>query len=313
MRAAVLQEYGTPRCGEFDDPTPSGEQIVLDVCAAGVNPFDVLVSSGSFYIKPASLPCVVGLDGVGRLEDGRTVYFESTVSPYGAAAERTLVEPHSIIDVPDGLDVAVAASLGNAGLAAWLSLEWCAELAPGETVLVLGATGTVGRLAVQMAKLLGAGRVIAAGRDPQRLHRAIELGADASVMLERADTTERLAEAAGGGTDVIIDLLWGAPAGLAVQTAARGSRIVQVGSAAGLQASFPAAIVRSKAVAILGYANYHAPRAERHSAYRRIAEHAAAGRITVDLERVPLANVETAWERQRSGASHKLVLIPEAA
>jgi len=208
------------------------------------------------------------------------------------------------------LDDAVAAALGNAGLAAWLSLQWRAKLAPGETVLVLGATGTVGRIAVQVAKLLGAGKVIAAGRDPDRLRRATELGADASVELAAADSPQRMAEAVGMGADVILDLLWGAPAALAVQAAKRGARLVQVGNGAGAEASFPADILRSKAMAILGYANYHVPREERHSAYRRLARHAADGEIAVDLDRVSLEDVAPAWERQRTGAPHKLVLIP---
>lgn len=310
MRAAVLREYGTPRYGEFDDPVATGGRLVLDVLAAGVNPFDVLVSTGNFYVKPESLPCVVGLDGVGRLPDGRRVYFDSHVAPYGAAAERTLVEPEAIVELPPGLDNAVAAALGNAGLAAWLSLQWRAKLAPGETVLVLGATGTVGRIAVQVAKLLGAGQVIAAGRDPDRLRRATELGADATVVLGTADSRQEMSEAVGVGADVILDLLWGAPAALTIQAASRGARLVQVGNGAGAEASLAADILRSKAVSILGYANYHVPREERHSAYRLLTQHAADEQIAVDLDRVSLEDVEQAWERQRAGTPCKLVLVP---
>lgn len=228
---------------------------MLEVCAAAVNPFDVMASSGRFYAKPGPLPVVVGLDGIGRKAHGRRVYFEAT-APYGAAAERTLVEPHSIIDVPDGLDHAVGAALGNAGLAAWLSLAWRAELAAGETVLVLGATGTAGRLAVQVAKLLGAGRVIAAGRNLARLRGVAELGADACVALGADDAEAALHEAVGSGVDVVIDFLWGAHAALALQTTAPDARFIQVGNAAGLDAAIPAGVVRSKSVGILGYANY---------------------------------------------------------
>jgi NADPH:quinone reductase-like Zn-dependent oxidoreductase len=235
VRAAVLHRYGFPHCGLFEDPVSTGEQIVLDVCAAGVNHFDVMMGLGTSYAKPDALPYIVGrLDGVGRLGDGRRVYFESTVAPYGAAAERTLVEPEAIVELPPGLDDAVAAALGNCGLAAWLSLQWRARLAAGETVLVLGATGTVGRLA----------------------------------------------------------------------------RFVQVGVLAGAEATLDAGVVRQKSLAILGYANYHVPRDERHAAYLRLAGHAAAGRIAVDFERLPLEQVARAWERQLAGAPSKLVLVP---
>jgi NADPH:quinone reductase-like Zn-dependent oxidoreductase len=312
MRAAVLREYGTPLCGEFAEPVASDDQVVVEVGAAGVNPFDVLLGSGTFVAKPA-LPYVVGLDGVGRLPDGRQVYFESTVAPFGAAAERALVDRSGVVELPPGLDVAIGAALGNAGLAAWLSLTWRGELVPGETVLVLGATGTVGSIAVQLAKLLGAGRIIAAGRDPDRLRRAFELGADECVRLGAGDAGDRLAEAVGPGADLIIDLTWGVPAKLAVSAAATGARLVQVGNGAEAEAAVPADIVRSRALSILGYATYHVPRDKRLDAYRHLADLAAAGQIRVELERVPLDDVELAWERQRSGALCKQILIPGRA
>ena len=178
---------------------------------------------------------------------------------------------------------------------------------------MLGATGTLGRLAVQVAKLLGAGRVIAAGRNPARLRRAAELGADACVALSADDAAASLREAAGPGIDVIIDLLWGAPAALALQATSTDARFIQVGNAAGLDAAIPAGVVRSKAAAILGYANYHVAREERHAAYSRLAEDAAAGRVDVDVERWSLEDVDVAWERQRTGAPCKLVLIPHGS
>lgn len=310
MRAAVLHEYGVPSHGEFAEPTPSNDRVVVEVAAAGVNPFDVLLSSGTFYVKPAALPCVVGLDGVGRLSDGRRVYFENTVAPFGSAAERTLVESSSLVDLPEGVDDEVAAALGNAGLAAWLSLEWGAELSAGDTVLILGATGTVGSLAVQIAKLLGAERVIAAGRSTKRLGRAMEHGADACIGLTDPDFASRLAELAGDGVDVVLDLVWGSPVASALSSTASGARVVQVGNLAGVEASLNAAVLRSKALTIKGYANYNVPREERHAAYRKLAEHAAAGRIQVEVARVPLEDVSIAWERQSAGVAHKQILVP---
>jgi NADPH:quinone reductase-like Zn-dependent oxidoreductase len=180
-------------------------------------------------------------------------------------------------------------------------------------VLVLGATGSVGSIAVQLAKLLGAGRVVAAGRDPERLRRACELGADECVRLGAADAGDRLAEAVGPGADLIIDLTWGAPAMLATSAAATGARLVQVGNGAGAEAAVSADIVRSRALAIFGYATYHVPRDERLDAYRHLADVATAGRIRVELARVPLDDVGLAWERQRTGADCKQILIPDHA
>jgi NADPH:quinone reductase-like Zn-dependent oxidoreductase len=312
MYAAVLHEYGAPRFDRFEEPDAAAGQLTVDVEAAAVNPVDLLIATGEFYIKPPQLPCVVGTDGVGRLADGRRVYFPSTVPPFGGAAERTLAPEDVLIDVPDGLDAAVAATLGNSGLAAWLSLQWRAELQRGETVLVLGATGAVGRIAVQAARLLGAARVIAAGRSPEGLERALELGADHALRIPPDEelSLAELREASEGRVDVIVDLLWGLPAAIALEAAAVGARLVQIGQAAGAESRLGAAILRSRAVDIRGYANYHATRELRASAYRRLAELARDGALTVDVERVPLVEVEQAWQRQRAGAGHKLVLVP---
>jgi len=176
------------------------------VSAAGLHHLDLHKASGSFYTGPPPLPAVVGTDGVGRLQDGSRVYFDESVPPYGSMAERTLVPREALLPVADGVDDEVAAALGNTGLGGWLALEWRSGLQPGETVLVLGATGAVGSVAVQAARLLGAGRVIAADLPNERLHR---LGADAVVEIDgRDDLTERIKDAAQGEVDVTIDMLW---------------------------------------------------------------------------------------------------------
>src|SRR3954465_14681191 len=165
MRAAVLHDHGeAPRAGEFDEPRERNDHVVADVAAAGLNHLDILKASGGFYTGPPPLPSVVGSDGVGRLADGRRVFFDATEAPHGAMAERTLVDPDVLFDVPEGVSDELAAALGNSGLVAWLALEWRAKLKEGETVLVLGATGALGNVAVQAAKLLGAGRVVVAAR-----------------------------------------------------------------------------------------------------------------------------------------------------
>ena len=166
MKAAVLVEVGAPpRFGDFAEPEPSKGQIVVEVAAAGVHHLDLAKASGSFYLGPPAVPCVVGSDGVGRTADGRRVFFDAPVAPYGSWAQRALISAAALMEVADEVDDVTAAALGNTGLAAWLALSWRARLQPGESVLVLGATGAVGSVAVQAAKAQGASYVIAA--DPQ--------------------------------------------------------------------------------------------------------------------------------------------------
>jgi NADPH2:quinone reductase len=313
VRAAILHAYDEPpRHGEFAEPDAREDHHVVDVAAAGVNHVDLLKASGRFYTGPPPLPSVVGSDGVGRLPDGRRVYFDSIVAPYGSMAERALVPADALIEVPDGIDDTVAAALGNAGLAAWLSLTRRAALAPGETVLVLGATGAVGALAVQAAKVLGAGRVVAAARPGDRLDALLARGADATVALggDDGDLAGTIRDAAGGGVDVTLDLLWGPPARAALQAAAHRARHIQLGQLAGLAIELPAPVLRSAPVDLLGFAVFHESIDHRRQAYAELAEHVRAGRIAVDVEPLPLDDVGSAWERQRAGAHTKLVLTP---
>ena len=242
---------------------------------------------------------------------GRRVYFADPPAPHGALAERTLLDPGAVYDVPDGVDDGVAVALGIAGLAGWLALEWSAKLREGETVLVLGASGTVGQVAVQAAKLLGAGRVVAAGRNREALDRAIELGADATVVLGEADDlVEAFKEATGGGIDVTVDPLWGDPAVAAIKAANRFARHVALGQSAGIEATIGSPDVRNKAVSIVGHTNYAIPGEDLRAAYERMAGHAAAGELTADYERVALDDAPAAWERLRSGPGSKLVIFP---
>ncbi|MGH2863743.1 MAG: hypothetical protein ACRDJX_00680 [Solirubrobacteraceae bacterium] len=163
MRAAVLQEYGVPVAGEFEEPSAGPDQAALDVLAAGLNPVDVAICAGRFYAGKPPLPSIAGREGVGML-DGARVYFDAPVTPFGSMAQRALVDPSHTYPVPDGVEDGIAVALGISGLAAWLALSWRAELKAGEHVLVLAASGVLGQIAVQAAKLLGAARVGAAAR-----------------------------------------------------------------------------------------------------------------------------------------------------
>jgi NADPH:quinone reductase-like Zn-dependent oxidoreductase len=316
MHAAVLHEHGaTPVCETFADPVAGDGQVVVEVAVAGVNPVDVRKASGAYISGPPPLPSVVGTEGVGRVVgDGHRVYFDAPVAPFGAFAERVLVGEGSTVELPDAIDDGVAAALGIAGLAGWLPLAWRAQLRPGETVLVLGATGIVGQFAVQSARLLGAGRVVAAGRDSEMLERAARLGADATVDLGTAGEgdvlTAAFREAAGGAVDVVHDPLWGAPAAAAVEALGPGGRLVQLGQSAGAEATLPSATIRGRQLDVRGYLNAAVPLDVRRDAYRALVEHAIAGRIEVEVERVPLAQVADAWQRVQRSAHRKLVLVP---
>jgi NADPH:quinone reductase-like Zn-dependent oxidoreductase len=310
LRAAVLHEHGaTPRVREFDDPREQSGCALVDVCAAGLHHLDLYKASGSFYLGPPPLPSIVGTDGVGRLQDGTRVYFDESVPPYGSMAERTLVPREALLPVADGVADAVAAALGNTGLSGWLALEWRSGLQPGETVLVLGAAGAVGSIVVQAARLLGAGRVIAANRPGEHLHR---LGADAVVEIDdRDDLTERIKEAAQGGVDVTIDMLWGAPAIAAMRAAARFARHVEVGNMAAPEIVLPATLIRSASLDVRGFSVLHPPPDRKREAYLRLTKHAADGDIAVDVDARPLDEVAAAWERQRQAAGGpKMVLVP---
>jgi NADPH2:quinone reductase len=310
LRAAVLHSHGaTPRVGDFDDPREQSGCALVDVSAAGLHHVDVHKASGSFYTGPPPLPSVVGTDGVGRLGDGTRVYFDQSVPPYGSMAERTLVPRDALLPVADGVADEVAAALGNTGLGGWLAVEWRSGLKPGETVLVLGATGAVGSVAVQAAKLLGAGRVIAADLPSERLRR---LGADAVVELDgQDDLTKRIKDAAEGEVDVTIDMVWGPPALAAMNAAARFARHVEVGNMAAPEIALPAPLIRAASIDVRGFSVAHPPLELKRDAYLRLTKHAADGDIAIEVDPRPLDEVAEAWERQRQAAGGpKTVLVP---
>ncbi|MEV7135271.1 zinc-binding alcohol dehydrogenase family protein [Arthrobacter sp. NPDC093128] len=312
MKAAVLTQPGTtPVYADFSDPQPGSGHVVVDVTAAGVHHLDLAKASGA-YGDPGTLPYVVGADGVGLTSAGRRVFFTSPVSPHGSWAERTLVAEQDLLDLADGIEDVTAAALGNTGLAAWLALTWRADLQPGQNVLVLGATGALGSIAVQLAKSLGAATVVAADRDPDRLALSSERGADATVTITPdTDLVGAFRDVAGEhGFDVIIDPVWGDPALAAMHVAARGARHVQIGQSAAATIQLPASIVRGARLEILGFAHVDPPVQVRREAYLKLTELAATGSLTVDTMTLPLADCQRAWELQQQGAPSKLVLTP---
>jgi len=275
-----------PTAGEA--PAPGAAS--LEVLAAPLNPLDRAVAAGQFYGGHPPLPFVPGCECVGREADGRVVWTFGGglgLDRNGTMAERT--EPGAVVaEVPGGADVAVAAALGIAGLAGWLPLAWRAPVREQDRVLVLGATGTVGQVAVQAAKLLGASYVLAAGRDREGLERAVDLGADEAVFLD-GDF---------GEPTYVFDPLCAEPLERAVAAAAPGARIVQLGQSAGPKATLTSAAVRGKQLEVLGFSDFAVPPEVLAEHYGRLVRHAVAGEIRLDVDEIGLGDVAGSWTRR---------------
>jgi len=320
MKAAVLHELGKPpRYEEFAEPAAGKDEVIVRVRAASLKAVDKQLASGSHFASPRELPVICGTDGVGDLADGTRVLFGGPRRPFGAMAQRTIAPAAFCFPIPDSLDDATAAALPNPGVSAWLVLSQRAKVAKGETVLILGATGVTGKLAVQIAKLLGAGRVIASGRNANSLDKLRELGADATIQLNQPDDELRKAfaqQAGDRGFNVVIDYVWGRPTEVLLAAITRPefaainseTRLVQVGESAGPTISLPAAVLRSTALTILGTAGIPS-RDILVAAMQQVMEWGAKGALQIDTESVPLSEIEQAWQRPESGG-RRLVVIP---
>jgi NADPH:quinone reductase len=317
MRAAVVAEVGSPpEPADFDEPIREDGTALVTVHAAPLNPVEIRVAAGR-HARRAEPPYVPGLEGGGtvveseQLAPGTRVRFEGSALPgfgaQGTLAERAAVPEESLVELPEEVDVDVAAALGVVGITALLALERAAPTG-GERVLVLGATGAVGQMAVQLARVMGAGRIVGAGRSAEGLERVRGLGADEVVELSDGELTDSFDRAAGGELDIVIDPLWGDPAMAALRTLATEGRLVNVGQSAGADARLPLENVRNRQGAIHAVSSGWTPLERKAAMYRRLLEHVEAGRVTVDRDVVPLEEVAAAWRRQDASPGRKLVI-----
>jgi NADPH:quinone reductase-like Zn-dependent oxidoreductase len=311
VRAAVMDGGDRPAYGDFAEPQATEGARVVEVRAAALSGLDRAIARRLHYLKMPDGPFVVGREGVARDGDKR-IYFNvnAPVGPFGSMAERTLIDPKFSFPVPDGVADDVAAALGNAGLAAWLALSWRARLRRGETVLILGATGVSGLIAVTAAKELGAGRIVAAGRNRDALARAKRLGADATLELAASDLVAAYRDAAGGAVDVVIDFVCGAPGEAALEVLALNGRLVHLGVGAGQIMNVRGGAIRRANADILGFAYYHAPIDLQAQAYGELCRLAAAGKLALDIETRPLSQIGAAWDARAAGNRRRQVLVP---
>jgi NADPH:quinone reductase len=322
MQALLVRKLGEPaELADVSEPVTGPGESLLSVLAAPLNPVDVSIAAGRFFGGHPALPYVPGVEAVGRVVRSAvlpagTLVFTCLdglgVSRPGACAELAVARDRALVPLPDGVDAAEAAALGTAGLAAWIPLTRLAGITADDIVLVLGASGAVGGVAVQVARLLGAKRIVAAGQRPENLARLGARGADAVVNLAEADDlpAEFAAACGGSGPTVIFDPLWGYPLLAALEVAAVGARILHLGQSASPDVTIPSRVVRGKSLSILGYTTLNVLPQEVMSAYAALIGELQHGRVHMDVTPVDLADAADAWARQRTSPGTKLVICP---
>jgi NADPH:quinone reductase-like Zn-dependent oxidoreductase len=324
MKAAVITASGqSPVFAEFAEPGKKPGAELITVRASALSQFSKSRSSGTHYSSEGAFPSVAGAEGVGRTEDGRRVYFVLPEAPYGALAEKSLVLADRCVELPPGLDEVTAAAVANPGMSAWAALVERARLQPGETVLVNGATGSAGRLAVQLAKYLGAGQVIAAGRDQGALQELKTLGADAVIPFTlgalHPSGAKNYEQALKGvfaqGVNVVLDYLWGESAKTVIVAIAKSVedatpvRFVHVGGASGeSEIALPGAALRSSAIQLMGSGAKSVPLPNLLAGIGKVFAAVGPAMLKIATKTVPLAQIQEAWKAP--GKPRIVVTIP---
>ncbi|HEY6868594.1 MAG TPA: zinc-binding dehydrogenase [Novosphingobium sp.] len=308
MRAAVVDALHTvPYATERLRPDPAPGAQVVRVDWAGLQPTDVLRVRGTY--KNPTFPYVVGGEGVGRLDDGTRVYFGHSVPPEGAMAEYTVVPDEEIWPIPEDVDARQVIALALAGMGALIPLEE-ARIAPGERVLILGATGPVGQIGTLVARRLGAGVIVGAARSRERLERLTARGMiDAFVQLGQGDDQQALAEHRGErGYDVVLDPLFGAPAEAAMRCVAEGGRLMSIGTRAGRTMTLTLTELRRRHHHGVDTGELIRPATERKAAFDRLLDYAREGNWQIDAVAYDLEEISAAWEAQCGSPGAKIVI-----
>ncbi|MVM31643.1 zinc-binding dehydrogenase [Spirosoma sp. HMF4905] len=323
MKAAVIHQFGeTPRYEDVAEPVLQTEnELLMTVKAASIKNIDKAQASGSHYDRTKKLPAILGTDGVGLLPDGTRVF---AFYAGAAMAEKALIRKGGYVVLPDAIDDVTAAALPNPGLSAWFSLYYRAGLQPGDTVLVNGATGVTGKMAIQLAKYFGAGKVIAMGRNPKVLATLPDLGADVVISLAQSDADLQAslkAEQIKTPIDIIIDYTWGHPAELILSVLtgndfmaeAHRTRYVTVGEMAGSTIQLASGTLRSAAIELYGVGGGSIPREVMQKVPTEILpklfDLVATGKLRLETEAIALNQVAHAWKQSETGGK-RLVLVP---
>jgi NADPH:quinone reductase-like Zn-dependent oxidoreductase len=311
MKAAIIKAAGmAPVYGDFNEPVVSEGKELITVSASALSQFSRSRSSGSHYSSGGLFPSVAGADGVGRTSDGRRVYFVLPEAPYGSLAGKSLVDSNRCVAIPGNLDDATAAAIANPGMSAWAALVERARSQPGETVLINGAAGTAGRLAVQLAKHLGAGKVIGTGRNETELKELLSVGADLVIPFRLG--TENPAGAKeyensliahfAHGINVVIDYLWGESAKTAIVAIAKAVenghpvRFVHVGGASREEnIELPGAALRSSSIQLMGSGVKSVPFPKLLDAIRNVFDVAVSAKLQIATKIVPLCAIAETW------------------
>ncbi len=318
MKAAVVIRSGEPPAySEFEEPIPLDGEVCVHVEASALTNFTKLRALGKHFSFAVQPPFVVGIDGVGKLEDGRRVYFLFPRAPFGGMAQRTVVRSSSCIAVPDDVDDIALAAIADPGMSAWVALEARAKLIRGETVLVNGATGSAGGMAVQIAKHLGAKKVIATGRNRDALNSLLSIGADEAIALESDGGGSEAAfrKQFEQGVDIVLDYLWGESAQQIISAASKGKgtipvRFIQIGTASGANITLPGATLRSSGLQIMGSGIGNVPLQEIINILAKLMQAAASARFVMATQALPLNRIEEAWSLDSVGPRIVLTMSP---
>jgi NADPH:quinone reductase-like Zn-dependent oxidoreductase len=303
MKAAIVTELGkAPVYADFAEPVVADGEVLIDVAAAPLSHVTRYRASGTHYSSAGSLPFVVGLDGVGQC-GGKRVYFVLPRAPFGSMAQRTVVQASHLVPLPDDIDDATAAAIAIPAMSSWAALQERSKIVPGQVVLVNGATGISGRLAVQIAKRLGAGKIIGTGRNSAMLAELSALGADSTISLLQDDAAleAALTKHFSDGVDIVLDYLWGASAERLLIAAAKTNknakpiRFIQIGSSGGANISLPATVIRSSGLELIGCGMGSLAFDRILATIAEVFKAAAGHGLAITPKILPLAKVEGNW------------------